>query len=230
MSSKTFLAALRGYVQEILAKGDLFKSILTLNSKGKTAKEIISINTKGPTSPVDIENIRQSITSYLKDLKAKAQAQASASKPPANPIDKLKDNLKFMDEYGALSYVSHMLMLALVYLDIRQDNAADLNASKKSSAFTNQALAGLDAEVKRLRFQWRIAFYEAIFFSKLPGRNPIDSSTLTVGLVMMIFLNSSDTSFMTPTCVANRVLPVPALPDATTIGGFSAANRSTYLL
>ena len=151
MSSETFLAALRGYVQEILAKGDLFKSILTLNPQGTTAKEIISINTKGPTgSPINIEKLRQDITTYLKELKAKAQAQASASKPPANPIDKLKDNLKFMDEYGALSYVSHMLMLALVYLDIRQDNAADLNASKRSSALTNQALAGLDAEVKRL--------------------------------------------------------------------------------
>ena len=153
MSSETFLAALRGYVPGISSKYTLLKSILILNGQGKTAKEIISVNTKAPQNTIDIEKTRRQIMSYLEELKAKARDQAAEDKK-VKLTDRLKENLKFMDEYGALSYVSHVLMLALIYLDIlniHQDLQNNNNASKKSNALTKQALVDLDAEVKKLQ-------------------------------------------------------------------------------
>lgn len=135
----------------------MLKNILILNPRGKTAKEIISVNTKASKDIIDIENTRQQITSYLEEFKKQAIAQANAKIPPVKKIklvDRFVDNLKFMDEYGALSYVSHVLILTLIYLDIlkiHRDNVDNNGAITKSGAITRQALADLDAEVKRLQ-------------------------------------------------------------------------------
>ena len=50
----------------------------------------------------------------------------------------------------------------------------------------------------------------AIFCSKVPGKNPISSSTDTAGLLTISLSSLPSLISLTATCTAKRVLPVPA--------------------